>query len=58
MFYVDCYENKQVIFDMLYGYGLIGDNVGCDVNYMGMNCELNNGMQVYMVGGLSVLLSL
>ena len=56
--YADRHENKQAILDTLHGHGSIGDNVGHDVNYTGMNSELNNGMQVHMAGGSSALLSL
>nr|WP_283632927.1 4-alpha-glucanotransferase [Alteromonas macleodii] len=56
--YADRHENKQAILDTLHGHGSIGDNVGHDVNYTGMNRELNNGMQVHMAGGSSALLSL
>ena len=56
--FADRHENKQAILDTLHGHGSIGDNVGHDVNYTGMNRELNNGMQVHMAGGSSALLSL
>ena len=56
--YADRHENKQEILNTLHGHGSIGDNVGHDVNFTGMNRELNNGMQVHMAGGSSALLSL
>ena len=56
--YSDRHENKQAILDTLHGHGSVAEHVGRDVNYTGMNRELNNGMQVHMAGGSSALLSL
>ncbi|OUV42193.1 MAG: 4-alpha-glucanotransferase [Rhodobacteraceae bacterium TMED111] len=56
--YADRHENKQEILNTLHGHGSIGHNVGHDVNFTGMNRDLNNGMQVHMARGSSALLSL
>ncbi|WP_338517876.1 4-alpha-glucanotransferase [Alteromonas gracilis] len=56
--YADRHENKQAILDTLHGHGSVPEHLGRDVNYTGMNRELNNGMQVHMAGGSSALLSL
>ena len=56
--YTDRHKNKQAILDTLHGHGSISDSISHDVNFTGMNRELNNGMQVHMAGGSSALLSL
>tara|TARA_Y100000588_G_scaffold143831_1_gene157802 strand:+ start:203 stop:2401 length:2199 start_codon:yes stop_codon:yes gene_type:complete len=56
--YTDRHKNKQAILDTLHGHGSISDSISHNVNFTGMNRELNNGMQVHMAGGSSALLSL
>jgi 4-alpha-glucanotransferase len=56
--YESRHENKQQILNTLHGHGAISENVGRDVNYVGMTQELNYGMQVHMATGSSALLSL
>jgi 4-alpha-glucanotransferase len=56
--YADRHENKQEILNTLHGHNSIPEHIGHDVNFTGMNRELNNGMQVHMAGGSSALLSL
>ncbi|OFC71864.1 4-alpha-glucanotransferase [Alteromonas confluentis] len=56
--YTDRHENKQAILDTLHGHHSISENVSRDVNYTGMNTELNRGMQLHMASGSSALLSL
>lgn len=52
------HDNKQSILDTLHGHGSIDDNISRDVNFTGMNQDLNFGMQVHMASGSSALMSL
>ncbi len=56
--YASRHENKQQILNTLHGHGSIPNEVGHDVNYVGMTQALNYGMQVHMAKGSSALLSL
>ncbi|MEP2653311.1 MAG: 4-alpha-glucanotransferase [Paraglaciecola sp.] len=52
------HRNKQAILDTLHAHHSVTDEVGYDVNYVGMSRALNFGMQLHMAGGSSELLSL
>ena len=56
--YASRHQNKQSILDTLHGHHSVGDEVGYDVNYVGMSQGLNFAMQVHMAKGSSELLSL
>ncbi|MGO4892397.1 4-alpha-glucanotransferase [Flavobacterium sp. W21_SRS_FM6] len=56
--FVSRHENKQAILDTLHAHKSVGDEIGIDVNYVGMSTALNFGMQKHMAGGSSELLSL
>lgn len=52
------HRNKQAILDTLHGHHSVTNEVGYDVNYVGMSRALNFGLQLHMAGGSSELLSL
>ncbi|MFT2091291.1 4-alpha-glucanotransferase [Paraglaciecola sp. 2405UD69-4] len=52
------HRNKQAILDTLHGHRSVNEEVGTDVNYVGMSRALNFGMQKHLAGGASELLSL
>ncbi len=56
--YNDRHESKQKILDSLHGHRSIPDYISRDVNWVGMNRDLNFGMQYHMAAGHSALLSL
>jgi 4-alpha-glucanotransferase len=56
--FVSRHENKQAILDTLHAHLSVGEDVGHDVNYVGMSKALNFGMQKHMAAGSSELLSL
>lgn len=56
--FVSRHENKQAILDTLHAHHSVGNEVGHDVNYVGMSTALNFGMQKHMAAGSSELLSL
>ncbi|WP_368163393.1 4-alpha-glucanotransferase [Aeromonas sp. R6-2] len=55
--YADRHEAKQRILDSLHGHGVISDSISKDVNWVGMNTELNHGMQIHMSRGHCALFS-
>ncbi|WP_409420357.1 4-alpha-glucanotransferase [Pseudaeromonas sp. ZJS20] len=55
--YADRHAAKQRILDSLHGHGVIPDSVGHHVDWVGMNTELNHGMQVHMCLGNCALFS-
>jgi 4-alpha-glucanotransferase len=56
--YKSRHKDKQSILDTLHAHHSVGDEVGYDVNSVGMSKALNFGMQVHMARGSSQLLSL
>ena len=56
--YDDRVKAKQAILDSLHGHNSIPEHIGHDANFVGMNQELNYGMQIHMAKGSSALLSL
>ncbi|MEP4102256.1 4-alpha-glucanotransferase [Paraglaciecola sp.] len=52
------HRNKQAILNTLHGHHSVTEEVGNDVNSVGMSRALNFGMQLHMAGGSSELLSL
>ncbi len=56
--YTSRHEDKQEILNSLHGHHSVGEDVGHDVNYTGMNQALNFGLQTHMATGSSALLSL
>jgi 4-alpha-glucanotransferase len=56
--FISRHANKQAILDTLHSHNSVGDEVGYDVNYVGMSQQLNFGMQKHMASGSSELLSL
>ncbi|WP_289028512.1 4-alpha-glucanotransferase [uncultured Paraglaciecola sp.] len=52
------HRNKQAILDTLHGHNSVTEEVGYDVNSVGMSRALNFGMQLHMAAGSSELLSL
>ena len=56
--YQSRHDNKQQILNTLHGHGAISNNVGHHVEHVGMNQELNFGLQTHMATGSSALLSL
>jgi 4-alpha-glucanotransferase len=55
--YADRHQAKQCILDSLHGHGVISPNVSHDVNWVGMNTELNHGLQIHMSRGSCALFS-
>ena len=55
--YADRHQAKQCILDSLHGHGVISPNVSHDVNWVGMNTELNYGLQIHMSRGSCALFS-
>ncbi|MGY4027065.1 4-alpha-glucanotransferase [Aeromonas rivuli] len=55
--YADRHQAKQSILDSLHGHGVISPNVSHDVNWVGMNTELNHGLQIHMSRGSCALFS-
>ena len=49
--YADRHQAKQRILDSLHGHGVISGNISHDVNWVGMNTELNHGLQLHMSRG-------
>lgn len=56
--FVSRHANKQAILDTLHAHNSIGNEIGFDVNKVGMSRELNFGLQKHMAGGSSELLCL
>lgn len=55
--YADRHEAKQRILDSLHAHHVVSDSVSRDVNWVGMNTELNHGMQIHMSRGNCALFS-
>ncbi|MGL5294910.1 MAG: 4-alpha-glucanotransferase [Aeromonas sp.] len=55
--YADRHQAKQRILDSLHGHHVISDNISHDVNWVGMNTELNHGLQIHMSRGSCALFS-
>ncbi|RKF19587.1 4-alpha-glucanotransferase [Alginatibacterium sediminis] len=56
--YSDRHKSKQKILNSLHGLGSIPEHISNDVNWVGMDQELNYGMQTHMAAGSCALLSL
>ncbi|MFQ2292577.1 4-alpha-glucanotransferase [Aeromonas enteropelogenes] len=55
--YADRHQAKQRILDSLHAHKVISDNISRDVNWVGMNTELNHGLQIHMSRGSCALFS-
>ena len=55
--YADRHQAKQRILDSLHAHGVISGNISHDVNWVGMNTELNHGLQLHMSRGSCALFS-